>query len=70
MPQVKRNPSVVIIGAGMTGMLMVIKLREAGITDIVVLEKNTTPPPSGKASTLMLSHPFKIIIKRRFEDMP
>ncbi len=39
MTQVKRNPSVVIIGAGMTGMLMVIKLRKAGITDIVVLEK-------------------------------
>ena len=39
MSQVKRNPSVVIIGAGMTGMLMVIKLRIAGITDIVVLEK-------------------------------
>ena len=30
MSQVKRNPSVVIIGAGMTGMLMVIKLRIAG----------------------------------------
>ena len=39
MSQVKRNPSVVIIGAGMTGILMVIKLREAGITDIIVLEK-------------------------------
>lgn len=39
MNQEKRNPSVVIIGAGMTGILMVIKLRKAGITDIVVLEK-------------------------------
>ncbi|MGI2170374.1 flavin-containing monooxygenase [Shewanella sp. MF05960] len=39
MTQTKRNPSVVIIGAGMTGILMTIKLREAGITDIVVLEK-------------------------------
>jgi cation diffusion facilitator CzcD-associated flavoprotein CzcO len=39
MTQVKRNPSVVIIGAGMTGLLMAIKLRQAGITDIVVLEK-------------------------------
>ena len=34
-----RNPSVIIIGAGMTGVLMTIKLREAGITDITVLEK-------------------------------
>ena len=37
--QQKRLPKVVIIGAGMTGLLMVIKLREAGIQDIVVLEK-------------------------------
>ena len=35
----KRNPSVIIIGAGMTGILMTIKLREAGITDITILEK-------------------------------
>ncbi len=42
MTQVKRNPSVVIIGAGMTGILMVIKLRKAGITDIVVLEKKNS----------------------------
>lgn len=34
-----RSPSVVIIGAGMTGILMTIKLREAGITDITILEK-------------------------------
>lgn len=34
-----RKPSVVIIGAGMTGMLLTIKLREAGITDITILEK-------------------------------
>lgn len=34
-----RNPSVVVIGAGMTGVLLTIKLREAGITDITVLEK-------------------------------
>lgn len=39
MTEPKRNPSVVIIGAGMTGILMTIKLRNAGITDIVVLEK-------------------------------
>jgi len=35
----KRQPSVIVIGAGMTGILMVIKLRNAGITDITVLEK-------------------------------
>ncbi len=39
MSQAKRNPSVVIIGAGMTGILMTIKLRKAGINDIIVLEK-------------------------------
>ncbi|WP_281646719.1 NAD(P)/FAD-dependent oxidoreductase [Parendozoicomonas sp. Alg238-R29] len=35
----KRTPSVVVIGAGMTGILATIKLREAGITDITILEK-------------------------------
>ncbi len=35
----RQNPSVIIIGAGMTGIQLVIKLREAGITDITVLEK-------------------------------
>ncbi len=39
MTAFKRNPKVVVIGAGMTGILMVIKLRNAGINDIVVLEK-------------------------------
>ncbi|MEH6589684.1 MAG: NAD(P)/FAD-dependent oxidoreductase [Halioglobus sp.] len=34
-----RNPSVVIIGAGMTGILLTIKMREAGITDLTILEK-------------------------------
>ena len=34
-----KNPSVAVIGAGMTGILMAIKLREAGITDITILEK-------------------------------
>jgi len=34
-----RNPSVLVIGAGMTGILMAIKLREAGIDDITILEK-------------------------------
>ena len=35
----QRTPSIVVIGAGMTGILMAIKLRDAGITDITVLEK-------------------------------
>lgn len=35
----KKNPSAVIIGAGMTGILIAIKLQEAGIKDITVLEK-------------------------------
>ncbi len=39
MQQQQRNPSVIIIGAGMTGMLMAIRLREAGVTDILILEK-------------------------------
>lgn len=38
----KKNPSVVIIGAGMTGINLVVKLREAGITDITLLEKKET----------------------------
>ena len=35
----RRNPSVAVIGAGMTGILMAIRLREAGISDITILEK-------------------------------
>lgn len=35
----RENPSVAVIGAGMTGILMAIKLREAGISDITILEK-------------------------------
>jgi cation diffusion facilitator CzcD-associated flavoprotein CzcO len=38
----RQDPSVVIIGAGMTGMCLVIKLREAGITNVTVLEKAET----------------------------
>ena len=42
MMESRKNPSVVIIGAGMTGILLVIKLREAGITNITLLEKAKT----------------------------
>ncbi len=33
------SPSIVIIGAGMTGILLVIKLRAAGYTNITIFEK-------------------------------
>ena len=35
----RNNPSVAVIGAGMTGILMASKLREAGMTDSIILEK-------------------------------
>lgn len=35
----RRNPSVLIIGAGATGMLSAIRLRDAGITNITIIEK-------------------------------
>jgi cation diffusion facilitator CzcD-associated flavoprotein CzcO len=35
----QRKPAVAIIGAGMSGMLAAIKLRERGVEDIVILEK-------------------------------
>ncbi len=38
----RKDPRVVIIGAGMSGILAVIKLREAGINNITVLEKGAS----------------------------
>nr|WP_042183517.1 NAD(P)/FAD-dependent oxidoreductase [Kibdelosporangium sp. MJ126-NF4]CEL15580.1 Cyclohexanone monooxygenase [Kibdelosporangium sp. MJ126-NF4]CTQ98244.1 Cyclohexanone monooxygenase (EC 1.14.13.22) [Kibdelosporangium sp. MJ126-NF4] len=35
----KRRASVLVIGAGMSGICMAAKLRQAGITDVTVLEK-------------------------------
>lgn len=35
----KRTPSVLIIGAGATGMLADIRLRQAGVTDVIIVEK-------------------------------
>lgn len=37
--QLPRNPSVIIVGAGMTGILMAIRFRQAGIKDVIILEK-------------------------------
>lgn len=36
----KREPKVVIIGAGMSGLLAAVKLHEAGIRDVVLYEKS------------------------------
>ncbi len=35
----KKNPSAIVIGAGMTGIQMVVKLKQAGIHDVTLLEK-------------------------------
>lgn len=35
----QKNPRVCILGAGMSGMLMAIKLKDAGLTDFVIYEK-------------------------------
>ncbi len=42
MSKFKRTPSVVIIGSGMTGILIYIKLKEAGINDIQLFEKKAS----------------------------
>ncbi len=39
IPRAKRQPTVVIVGAGVSGICMAIKLKEAGINDVTVLEK-------------------------------
>ncbi|HDY83101.1 MAG: NAD(P)/FAD-dependent oxidoreductase [Gammaproteobacteria bacterium] len=65
----RKNPSVAVIGAGMTGILMAIKLREAGITDITILEKaekiggtwreNTYPGVACDVPAHMYTYSFK-----------
>jgi len=60
---------VAVIGAGMTGILMAIKLREAGITDITILEKaekiggtwreNTYPGVACDVPAHMYTYSFK-----------
>ena len=39
MASVSQQPRIVVIGAGMAGILTVIKCMEAGYTDVVVYEK-------------------------------
>jgi cation diffusion facilitator CzcD-associated flavoprotein CzcO len=36
---IERNPKVVIVGAGMSGMLAAIKMHEAGLSDVTIYEK-------------------------------
>jgi len=65
----RKKPSVEVIGAGMTGILMAIKLREAGITDITILEKaekiggtwreNTYPGVACDVPAHMYTYSFK-----------
>ena len=65
----QRKPSVAVIGAGMSGILMAIKLREAGITDISILEKadkvggtwreNTYPGVACDVPAHMYTYSFK-----------
>jgi hypothetical protein len=39
IPVIERNPEVVIIGAGTAGVCVVAKLRDAGISDVVMLDR-------------------------------
>ncbi len=47
----KKDPCVAVIGAGMTGILMAIRLREAGITNITILEKADRPGGTWRENT-------------------
>ena len=38
-PGIKRNPTVVVVGAGMSGLLAAIQMHAAGITDVTIYEK-------------------------------
>ena len=37
--QIGRQPKIAIVGAGMSGIAAVVKLRKAGYSDITVFEK-------------------------------
>lgn len=49
--KVTRETQVLIIGAGMSGMLMAIYLKQAGITDFEILEKGDTPGGTWRENT-------------------
>ncbi len=65
----ERKPSVLVIGAGMSGILMTIKLRQAGISDITIIEKgddvggtwreNTYPGVSCDVPSHMYAYTFE-----------
>lgn len=42
MTGTRSDPAVIVIGAGMTGIMLVIKLRQAGISNVLLLEKAET----------------------------
>lgn len=66
----QRQPRVVIIGAGMTGILLTIKLREAGIEPVAILEKadrlggtwreNTYPGVACDVASHMYTYSFEL----------
>lgn len=49
--KVTRETQVLIIGAGMSGMLMAIRLQQAGITDFEILEKGDNPGGTWRENT-------------------
>ena len=69
MTTTKENPAVIVIGTGMTGILAAIKLRQAGIANVRILEAadsvggtwhaNTYP---GRSLRLSLPH---VCLRRR-----
>jgi cation diffusion facilitator CzcD-associated flavoprotein CzcO len=46
-----KNPRILIIGAGMSGILLVIKLREAGFHNVTVFEKGSKPGGTWRDNT-------------------
>ena len=65
----RSQPSVVVIGAGMTGILAAIRLQDSGIHDVVVLEKddkvggtwyeNTYPGVACDVPSLIYTYSFR-----------